>query len=287
MAEYLEKVSIEMANEVKSEIRDVVSAVDVFITPDNQDKYSFSRTSSNSEDRQPSPPKQETENYTPGSSSDTVIQLINKSHSSNKLTDEEHTSNDKTYKNKILSSTVASVSSQDSGINLSFHEQEHFSNNEFKTRSNSESLHGHRKSESEIKFSTLQKQRPKIFRDFSDDASLLETVANRWNCPQKTILDPTMEAIAEYNMIKDGDKVMICLSGGKDSLCLLHALLQYQKYAKNKGMLFSIGAVTVDPDSSGCDPCALIPHLKTLGVHYIIDDKKTDPGCEPGRVSQK
>ncbi|KAJ8971596.1 hypothetical protein NQ314_000621, partial [Rhamnusium bicolor] len=292
VAEYLEKVSIEMANEVKSEIRDVVSAVDVFITPDNQEKHPFSRTSStgtSSEERAAvgTMPKQEMEKYTPGSSSETVIHLINKSISSNKLVEDDQVTNDKAHKNKILTSTVVSVSSQDSGINLSFHEQEHFLNSEIKARSNSESLHGHRKSESEIRFSTLQKQRPRIFRELSDDVQLLENMAAKLNCPQKTIWQPAVEAITEYDMIQDGDKVMVCLSGGKDSLSLLHTLLQYQNYVQNKGLLFSIGAVTVDPDSSGCDPCALISHLKSLGVHYIIDDKKSDPGSEPEQLDAK
>ncbi|KAG5877317.1 hypothetical protein JTB14_015868 [Gonioctena quinquepunctata] len=282
VAEYLEKVSIEMANEVKSEIRDVVSAVDVFITPDGQDRHQFSRTSSlgtSSEEKQAPQPEEESKKCAP-----TPDSGINESVSSNKL--DEQTADEKAYKNKILSSTVVSVSSQDSGINLSFHEQEQNLNGELKARSNSESLHGHRRSESEVRFSTLQKQKPRLFRDLSDDARLLESIAGRYNCPQKTIWEPSIGAISEFNMVKDGDKVMVCLSGGKDSLCLLHTLLQYQNYAKNKGVLFSIGALTVDPDSSGCDPCALIPHLKRLGVHYIIDDKKCDVGTEPEKLEE-
>ncbi|XP_023030316.2 uncharacterized protein [Leptinotarsa decemlineata] len=287
VAEYLEKVSIEMANEVKSEIRDVVSAVDVFITPDNQDKNPFSRTSSLgtcSEEKQLSTLDHELKTHSPASNSEIAKQVINKSVSSHKL--DEQNVDEKAHKNKILSSTVASVSSQDSGINLSFHEQEQYSNGEFKSRSNSESLHGHRRSDSEVRFSTLQKQRPRIFRDLSDDANLLETLATKYTCPKKTIWEPSVEAINEFDMVKDGDKVMVCLSGGKDSLCLLHTLLQYQNHAKNNGVLFSIGALTVDPDSSGCDPCALIPHLKSLGVHYIIDDKKCDVGTEPEKLEE-
>lgn len=153
VAEILEKYSIEMANEVKSEIRDVVSAVDVFIAPDNQDKHIYSRTSSagtcNEDINIP-----EEEKYTPGSSSDTVIQKINKSLSTNKLDTDELTVQEKSFKNKVVPSTVASVSSQDSGINLSFHEQDQNPNME-KTRSNSESLHGHRKSESEIRYGLI------------------------------------------------------------------------------------------------------------------------------------
>ncbi|XP_064215241.1 uncharacterized protein LOC658498 isoform X2 [Tribolium castaneum] len=261
VAEYIEKVSIEMANEVKSEIRDVVSAVDVFITPDCPEKYSRTSSEEKTDLR---------EVYTPGSSSETVIHLI-----SANLSDEE-TQPEKTYKNKILTSTVASVSSQDSGINLSFHEQEYLSNEFAKTRSNSESLA--RKSESEVKFSTLQKQKQKYIRTTSDSGAL--EAASKWMCSPKSIWQPTMEAIQEFEMIKDGDNVMVCLSGGKDSLSLLHTLLQFQNYAQNKGILFSLGAVTVDPDTSGCDPCILIPHLRSLGVHYIIDDKKSDPGDE-------
>ncbi|CAG9856772.1 unnamed protein product [Phyllotreta striolata] len=267
VAEYLEKVSMEMVNEVKCEIRDVVSAVDVFITPDNPDKLTYSRTSSVGTSTEPSKP-----------APDDSAQPINKSASSDKLQNDDE---EKARKSKVLSSTVASVSSQDSGINLSFHEQEHFLNGEQKARSNSESLHAPRKSDSDIRFSTLQKHRPKLFRDLSDDHHLLEVIAHRYNSPPKTIWEPSLEAIGEFDMIKNGDKVMVCLSGGKDSLCLLHMLLQYQNFVKSKGLLFSIGAVTVDPDSSGCDPCMLIPHLKTLGVHYIIDDRKPDVGNEP------
>lgn len=143
-----------MANEVKSEIRDVVSAVDVFIAPDNPEKHIYSRTSSagtSSDDKNIFLTHLEEEKYTAGSSGETVIPIINKSLSSNKLDDDEQTTSDKSFKNKIIPSTVASVSSQDSGINLSFHEQDHQNSNLEKGRSNSESLHGHRKSESEIR----------------------------------------------------------------------------------------------------------------------------------------
>ncbi|XP_060531194.1 uncharacterized protein LOC132704897 isoform X2 [Cylas formicarius] len=275
VAEYLEKISIEMANEVKSEIRDVVSAVDVFITPDcNQLTYA-----KNDDCEETSCENRDTY-HTPGSSSETVIQLIESGPGSTKPTGDQLL-NDNGNKSKILSSsTVASVSSQDSGINMSFHEQDGNQNSEFKGRSQSDSR-GHRKSESDIRFSTLQKHRPTIHRDMSDDAQNLERLISRpWICSEKTLWKSAVEAITEYKMIKDGDKVMVCLSGGKDSLGLLHTLLQYQIHIKNQGVLFSIGAITVDPDASGCDPCVLIPHLKALGVHYIIDDKKSDPDAE-------
>lgn len=84
VAEYLEKVSIEMANEVKCEIRDVVSAVDVFITPDCLEKHSYSRASSSGDSDKYGG---KGEQYTPGSSSETVIQMIQGG--SGRLSDEE------------------------------------------------------------------------------------------------------------------------------------------------------------------------------------------------------
>ena len=43
-----------------------------------------------------------------------------------------------------------------------------------------------------------------------------------------------LQALEEYEMIRDGDRVLVCLSGGKDSLSLLHTLHQYQFYSKSK-----------------------------------------------------
>ena len=46
-------------------------------------------------------------------------------------------------------------------------------------------------------------------------------------------------------MIHDGDRILVCLSGGKDSLSLLHTLRQYQFVAKSRGVTFDLGALTV------------------------------------------
>lgn len=94
-----------------------------------------------------------------------------------------------------------------------------------------------------------------------------------WHCPPKNIWKPTMEAIDEFTMIRDGDKVMVCLSGGKDSLSLLHTLRQYQFYARTKGINFTLGAATVDPGSTAYDPKPLIPYLASLGVHYMYEEQ--------------
>lgn len=74
-------------------------------------------------------------------------------------------------------------------------------------------------------------------------------------------------------MINDGDRVLICLSGGKDSLSLLHTIHQYQFYARSKNINFQLGAVTVDPGSDTYDPRPLIPYLKTLDVPYFYEEQ--------------
>ena len=77
-------------------------------------------------------------------------------------------------------------------------------------------------------------------------------------------------------MIKDGDRVLVCLSGGKDSLSLLHTLRQYQFYAGKQStnpIKFELGALTVDPLSSAYDPRPLIPYLAELGVPYLYEEQ--------------
>lgn len=263
VAEYIEKVSKEMANEVKSEIRDVVSAVDVYFTPERR---CFSRGSSSSDSDKVSK-TDTTDKYTPGSSSETVIQMIKKSNSSSRLSDEELSQSvEKPCQNKLLTSNVTSVSSQDSGINLSFHELEH---GEFVRRSSAERQTSHNE---KMKKTLLHRHSENSDSSESDKSSNESTNSSKWICPPKTIWQPMVEAMQEYEMIKNGDKVMICLSGGKDSLSLVHALLQYQSMAMSKGVVFTMSAVTIDPEYAGCDPCLLMQHLKALGVNYLLND---------------
>ena len=76
----------------------------------------------------------------------------------------------------------------------------------------------------------------------------------------------TGKAINDYLMIREGDKLLLGLSGGKDSLSLLHVLLHFQRHAPIK---FELAAMTVDPQSEDFDPSPLIPYLKSIGVEYF------------------
>jgi len=83
--------------------------------------------------------------------------------------------------------------------------------------------------------------------------------------PPKSLLRLTGKAIGDYRMIADGDRVLLALSGGKDSLSLLHILLHLQRHAP---ISFELGAVTVDPQSEAFDPRPLIPYVEALGTEY-------------------
>ena len=83
--------------------------------------------------------------------------------------------------------------------------------------------------------------------------------------PPKSLLHLAGKAIADYKMINPNDRVLLGLSGGKDSLSLLQILLHLKKHAP---IAFDVGVVTVDPQSDAFDPSPLIPYLKSLGVPY-------------------
>jgi tRNA 2-thiocytidine biosynthesis protein TtcA len=73
------------------------------------------------------------------------------------------------------------------------------------------------------------------------------------------------QAIADYDMIRQGDRLLLGLSGGKDSLSLLHILLLLQRHAP---VQFDLGVVTIDPQSDSFDPSPLKPYLSAMGLEY-------------------
>ena len=89
---------------------------------------------------------------------------------------------------------------------------------------------------------------------------------------EKRIVRLTAQAITDYGMINDGDKVMVAMSGGKDSYALLDALLKLKARAP---IHFDILAVHVDQGIPGSPTEKLIEWLKTRGVAFHIEHQDT------------
>jgi tRNA 2-thiocytidine biosynthesis protein TtcA len=113
----------------------------------------------------------------------------------------------------------------------------------------------------------------------SDTASLpaasakqMEKIAYENNKLHKRLCRQVGQAIGDYNMIEDGDKVMVCLSGGKDSYALLDILLTLRERAP---IHFDIVAVNLDQKQPGFPAHVLPEYLTKLDVPFHIENQDT------------
>jgi len=103
-------------------------------------------------------------------------------------------------------------------------------------------------------------------------ARTAQKAAHEANKLEKRLLRLTGQAIADFNMIEDGDRVMVCVSGGKDSYGLLDVLLKLRERAP---ISFEIVAVNLDQKQPGFPAHVLPDHLTRLGVPFHIETQDT------------
>jgi len=90
----------------------------------------------------------------------------------------------------------------------------------------------------------------------------------------KKILGNIRKADADFKMIKDGDKIAVGVSGGKDSMTLLYALHLYQKFSSVK---FELVGITLKLGFSGMDFNPVVDFCSKHGIEYhLVDTKVVD-----------
>ena len=99
-----------------------------------------------------------------------------------------------------------------------------------------------------------------------------ETHSTNFNRLRARLEHQVGKAIGDFNMIEEGDSVMVCLSGGKDSYTLLDILLALRKRAP---IDFRIAAMNLDQKQPGFPVEVLPNYLKALGVEYHIETQDT------------
>ncbi|VVD95947.1 MULTISPECIES: tRNA 2-thiocytidine(32) synthetase TtcA [Pandoraea] len=106
----------------------------------------------------------------------------------------------------------------------------------------------------------------------ADSVKKAQKLAFENNKLEKRLFRLTGQAIGDYNMIEQGDRVMVCMSGGKDSYAMLDILLKLRERAP---IDFSIVAVNLDQKQPGFPEHVLPDYFRSIGVDFHIENQDT------------
>ena len=125
----------------------------------------------------------------------------------------------------------------------------------------------------EPKASTLKKKEAAAKAKALSKKEKKQQQAKLWPTPPPKLMREMGRCMAEWNMIPKGSRLLLGLSGGKDSLVLLHMLHAHRK----KWPHYELAAATVDPfngtKNQAFDPSPMIPYLAQLGIDYHFLDE--------------
>ncbi len=105
-----------------------------------------------------------------------------------------------------------------------------------------------------------------------NDVAAAKKAAFEANKLSKRLHRQTGQAVMDFNMIEDGDKVMVCVSGGKDSYALLDILMGLRQRAPIR---FELVAVNLDQKQPGFPEHVLPAYLESIGVPFHIENQDT------------